>query len=163
VRPRDAWVVRPMEQTSARLLSDKPDATAHEEEVIEIITRMKGCALLCWEAVHADGLLNTVEGQVQVHAVSEELRKYVKLELDALRLLPPARRAKTIGGSSSSGNFAGSTARGSMTASSRIAGASIRRSLNVSRPGACATTSASMAARRRIGRRATLSWKASGP
>src|SRR5262245_54882427 len=96
VRPQDAWVVRPMEQTSARLLGDKPDATAHEEEVIEIIARMKGCALLCWEAVHGDGLLHKVNGQVQVHAVSEELRKYVKLELDALRLLPPARRSKLV-------------------------------------------------------------------
>jgi len=98
VRPQDAWVVRPMEQTSVRLLGDKPDATAHEEEVVEIITRMKGCALLCWEKVHADGLLNQANGEVNVHPVSEELRKYVKLELDALRLLPPARRAKMVGG-----------------------------------------------------------------
>ena len=96
VRPQDAWVVRPMEQTSARLLNDKPDASAHEAEVIEIITRMKGCALLCWEAVHRDGLLKVAKGQVQVHAVSEELRRYVKLELDALRLLPPARRARPV-------------------------------------------------------------------
>jgi hypothetical protein len=87
-----------MEQTSARLLGDKPDASAHEEEVIEIISRMKGCALLCWEAVHRDGLLNLVDGRVYVHAVSEELRKFVRLELDALRLLPPARRAKQVGG-----------------------------------------------------------------
>src|SRR5215831_10105099 len=81
VRPQDAWVVRPMEQTSARLLSDKPDATAHEEEVIEIIARMKGCALLCWEAVHKDGLLTKSNGEVKVHTVSEELRKFVRLEL----------------------------------------------------------------------------------
>jgi hypothetical protein len=86
-----------MEQASARLLGDKPDATAQEQEVIEIITRMKGCALLCWEAVHADGLLSKVDGQVRVHAVSEELRKYIKLELDALRLLPPGRRSKVVG------------------------------------------------------------------
>jgi len=96
VRPQDAWVIRPMEQTSKRLLGDKPDASAHEEEVIEIITRMKGCALLCWEAVHGDGLLKRVNGEVQVHAVSEELRKFVRLELDALRLLPPERRAKLV-------------------------------------------------------------------
>ncbi len=99
VRPQDAWVIRPMEQTHARLLGDKPDASAHEEEVIEIITRMKGCALLCWEAVHRDGLLQKVDGEIKVHAVSEELRKYVKLELDALRLLPAGRRAKLIGNS----------------------------------------------------------------
>jgi len=87
-----------MEQTRARLLSDKPDVTAHEEEVIEIISRMKGCALLCWEAVHGDGLLKKVDGEVKVHRVSEELRKFLKLELDALRLLPPDRRFKLING-----------------------------------------------------------------
>jgi len=98
VRPQDGWVIRPMEQTSARLLGDKPDATAHEEEVVEIIARMKGCALLCWEVIHSDGLLQKAEGEIKVHPVSEELRKYVKLELDALRLLPPGRRAKLVGG-----------------------------------------------------------------
>jgi hypothetical protein len=89
-----------MEQCNARLLRDKPDATAHEEEVIEIITRMKGCALLCWEAVHGDGLLKKVDGEMKIHAVSEELRKYCKLELDALRLLSPDRRATLVGTSS---------------------------------------------------------------
>jgi hypothetical protein len=89
-----------MEQCNAQLRADKPDATAHEQEVIEIITRMKGCALLCWQAVHTDGLLTKVDGEVKIHAVSEELRKFCKLELDALRLLSPDRRAKMVGTSS---------------------------------------------------------------
>jgi hypothetical protein len=58
---------------------------------------MKGCALLCWEAVHREGLLNTLAGEIKVHAASEELRKYVRLELDALRLLPPGRRSRLVG------------------------------------------------------------------
>ena len=74
IRAQDAWVRGPIERSMKALLGDKADATSQEQEVVEVIGRAKGCALLIEHELKACGLVNVVEGQVVVSAASDELR-----------------------------------------------------------------------------------------
>ena len=96
VRPQDAWVKKPIADTMLAFASDLPDLTARERETIETIATAKGCELLISHALQECGLVQVVGGRIQVAEASEDLVRFMKLKLDALRLLPPGRRAKTV-------------------------------------------------------------------
>ena len=76
--------------------SDLPDATAREREVIETVATAKGCELLISHALQQTGLVHVTEGRIHVAKASEEMARFTKLKLDALRLLPAGRRAKHV-------------------------------------------------------------------
>jgi hypothetical protein len=77
-------------------LADLPDVTTREREVIETVATAKGCELLIGQALQQDGLVKVVDGRIVVAKAGEDLGKFMKLKLDALRLLPPGRRAKAV-------------------------------------------------------------------
>lgn len=97
LRPQDSWVKKPIADTMLAFASDLPDLTAREQETIETIATAKGCELLISHALQECGLVQVVEGRIQVAKASEDLARFMKLKLDALRLLPTGRRAKTVG------------------------------------------------------------------
>jgi hypothetical protein len=96
LRPEDAWVRKPMQDFVDRFLAHLPDATAHQREVIETAATAKGCELLLGQALQEEGLVKVVDGRMVVSKVCEDLVRFMRLKLDALRLLPAERRAKAV-------------------------------------------------------------------
>lgn len=96
LRPQDNWVKKPIADTMLAFASDLPDLTARERETIETIATAKGCELLISHALQECGLVQVVDGRIQVAEAHEALVRFMKLKLDALRLLPPGRRARTV-------------------------------------------------------------------
>jgi hypothetical protein len=96
LRPQDAWVRKPMQDLVNAFLADLPDVTTREREVIETVATAKGCELLIGQALQQDGLVKVVDGRIVVAKAGEDLAKFMKLKLDALRLLPAGRRAKVV-------------------------------------------------------------------
>jgi len=85
-----------MEDLVRAFAGDLPDLTAREREVIETIVTAKGCELLIGQALQQCGLAQVVDGHIHVAKASEDLARFMKLKLDALRLLPVGRRAKAV-------------------------------------------------------------------
>jgi hypothetical protein len=96
IRVRDSWVGRPIQETVAGLFSDLAEPTQREKEIVETIARAKGCMLLVEREAKKHGLINEVDGRLIIDPVGAELRQWMKLELDGLRLLPLERRARTL-------------------------------------------------------------------
>jgi len=99
VREQDRWVTRPVEAYIAGLRSDKPNPSAGEESCIEVAALAKGCSLLILNELKQHGLTTRIDGQLALTPVGEELRKFLELELKALKTLGLDRRAKPVGGS----------------------------------------------------------------
>jgi len=98
IREQDRWVQRPVEQYIAGLVGDKPGASAAEQNTIEIAAIAKGCGLLILHELKRHGLTTKIDGQLELTPVGDELRKFLELELKALKVLGLERRSKLIGG-----------------------------------------------------------------
>jgi hypothetical protein len=85
-----------MQDLVQAFVADLPDASTRQKEVIETVAVAKGCELLIVDALQHCGLVQVVDGRILVEKAGEELARFLKLKLDALRLLPPERRAKTV-------------------------------------------------------------------
>jgi hypothetical protein len=96
LRPEDAWVKKPIAETMCAFAGDLPDLSAREREVVETVATAKGCELLISQALQETGLVQVTEGRIHVAQAHEALARFMKLKLDALRLLPPGRRAKAV-------------------------------------------------------------------
>ena len=97
IRVRDSWVGRPIQQTVAGLFSDLAEPTQREKEIVETIARAKGCMLLVEREAKKHGLIERNRWSADHNdPVGAELRQWMKLELDGLRLLPLERRARTL-------------------------------------------------------------------
>lgn len=94
--PQDAWVKKPIKDRTRAFFADLPDTTAREREVIHTIGVALGIELLITKALQKCGLVSVRDGQVQVAKASEDLARFMKIKLDALRLLPATRRAKVV-------------------------------------------------------------------
>lgn len=94
IRPQDRWVERPIADVMQAFASDLPDLTAREREVIETVACAKGCELLIRHALQQTGMADVIDGRVHIAEAHEALCRFMKLKLDALRLLPAGRRAK---------------------------------------------------------------------
>jgi hypothetical protein len=105
--PQDSWVKKPIADTMLAFASDLPNLTARERETIETIATAKGCELLISHALQQCGLVQVVDGRIHVAKASEDLARFMKLKLDALRLLPTGRRAKVVASLSDYLNTAG--------------------------------------------------------
>ena len=70
--------------------------TAREKVIIHTLGVAIGCELLITRALQQHGFVSVRNGQVEVAKASEDLARFMKIKLDALRLLPVARRAKVV-------------------------------------------------------------------
>lgn len=94
--PQHAWVKKPIKDSMRGFFADLPDTTAREKEIILTIGTALGCELLITKALQKCGLVSVHDGHVQVAKASEDLARFMKIKLDALRLLPATRRAKIL-------------------------------------------------------------------
>jgi hypothetical protein len=96
IREQDRWVQRPMEQYIGALMADKPDASAGEQNCIEIAATAKGCSLLILHELKQHGLTRAEKGALELTSVGADLRKFLELELKALKVLGLGRRARQV-------------------------------------------------------------------
>jgi hypothetical protein len=101
LRPEDRWVLRLVEDYEARLAEDRGRELAFgETRVAEIAKTARVCQLLALAAFVESGIMrsavsrttsatgeSTTTGGDELHPAFRELPRYVKLELDALKLL----------------------------------------------------------------------------
>ena len=98
LREQDQWVGRPLDLYVQGLLSDKPEATAGERNIIEIAATAKACVLLIMSELKKSGFTHTVGGAVELTPAARELRSFLQTEIQALRVLGLGRRAKPVQG-----------------------------------------------------------------
>jgi hypothetical protein len=97
IRVRDSWISKPIQHVVNGLFSDLAEPTAREKEIVEVVGRAKGCLLLVEREARKRGLFSeTSDGRLIVDPIGAELRAWMKLELDSLKLLPAERRARTL-------------------------------------------------------------------
>src|SRR5262249_46364060 len=96
VREQDRWVTRPVEAYIAGLRSDKPNPSAGEESCIEVAALAKGCSLLILNELKQHGLTTQIDGHLALTPAGDELRRFLELELKALKILGLERRAKPL-------------------------------------------------------------------
>src|SRR5262249_31387669 len=98
MREQDRWVQLPMERYVGALRADKPDPSAGEESCIEVAATAKGCSLLILHELKKHGLTRMDKGVLALTPVGDELRKFLELELKALKVLGLERRARPVNG-----------------------------------------------------------------
>lgn len=94
IRETDTWVRRPMESYASSLLSDKPEATAGEQHVIEVATVAKACTLLILHELKQSGFTCKIGGVLELTPAARELSRFLTVELSALKLLELERRTR---------------------------------------------------------------------
>lgn len=94
IRPKDAWVNRPVDAYIHALLSDKADPSGAEQHAIEVAGTAKACSLLILNELKQSGFTCTIKGALELTPAARELSRFLTVELSALKLLRLERRAR---------------------------------------------------------------------
>jgi hypothetical protein len=98
IRGEDAWVRQPIERYVAALVRDKPNCTAGEQSVVEIAATAKGCCLLILHELKQHGFTQKTTAGLELTPAAKDLKGFLSIELQALRVIGLERRARTVGG-----------------------------------------------------------------
>jgi len=94
IRPKDAWVNRPVDCYVDALREDKPECTGAEAHAIEVAGTAKACSLLILNELQKSGFTCTIDGVVELTPAARELPRFLSVELSALKLLGMERRLR---------------------------------------------------------------------
>ena len=94
IRPKDAWVNRPVDCYIDALRADKPEPSGAEQHAIEVAGTAKACSLLILNELKQTGFTATIKGVLELTPAARELSRFLTVELSALKLLGLERRTR---------------------------------------------------------------------